>query len=641
MERSTDRATLYGLETAAREGIDTIWDRYEAQLPQCNFGSLGVCCRMCLQGPCRIDPFGEGATKGICGATADTIVARNLARFIAGGTAAHSGHAKHLAHTMLKMADGKAPDYAIRDEAKLKAVAARQGVETEGRSINDIARDVARAGLLEFSEREEPLAWLEATITPGRKELFEKLGIVPMGIDSTIAEVMHATTYGVDADPVNVLLTGLKCSLSDYAGMHLGTDLSDALFGTPSPKASGANLGTLRADAVNVAVHGHNPVLSDIICEVANEMNEDAVAVGAPGGFNLVGVCCTGMEVQMRHGIPWATSSLSQELVITTGALEAMVVDYQCIQPSVADVAARYHTKVITTMSMAKMPGATHIEFTEEHAKERAREILRLALEAFPKRDAARVDIPDIRSTAFAGFSTESIVAALATVNPEDPLKPLVDNIANGNILGVCLFAGCNDVKATQDENFIELAKALAKENVLLLATGCASGAFGRHGIFTQEAVEQYAGDGLKAVLTAVGEANGLGGPLPLALHMGSCVDNTRAADVAVAVANYLGVDLDKLPVVATAPEEAMEKAVSIGTWAVTMGLPTHVGVVPPVLGSPAVAGLLTQGIKDVTGGWFIVEPDPAQAAKALVAAIVERRKGLNLPVPESAAALA
>ncbi|HZK49346.1 MAG TPA: anaerobic carbon-monoxide dehydrogenase catalytic subunit, partial [Thermoleophilia bacterium] len=484
-------------------------------------------------------------------------------------------------------------------------------------------------------------AWLATTVTTGRMELFAKLGILPMGIDSTIAEVMHATTYGVDADPVNILLTGLKCSLSDYAGMHLGTDLSDALFGTPTPRVSRANLGTLRVDSINVAVHGHNPVLSDIICEVAVEMDEEAKAAGAPGGFNLVGVCCTGMEVQMRHGIPWATSSLSQELVITTGALEAMVVDYQCIQPAIADVAACYHTKVITTMSMAKMPGAIHVEFTEEHAKENAREILRLAIEAYPQRDSKRVDIPDITSTAFAGFSTETIVGALAKVDPDDPLKPLVDNIANGNILGVCLFAGCNDVKVTQDENFIVLAKALAKENVLLLATGCASGAFGRHGIFTQEAVAEYAGDGLKAVLTAVGEANGLGGPLPLALHMGSCVDNTRALDVAVAVANYLGVDLDKLPVVATAPEEAMEKAVSIGTWAVTMGLPTHVGVVPPVLGSAAVAGLLTAGIKDVTGGWFIVEPDPEEAARKLIAAIVERRKGLNLPVPASAAALA
>jgi anaerobic carbon-monoxide dehydrogenase catalytic subunit len=637
MERSLDKATLHGLETAARQGIKTIWDRYEEQLPQCGFGSLGVCCRMCLQGPCRIDPFGDGATKGICGATADTIVARNLARFIAGGTASHSGHAKHLAHTLRKMADGHAPDYSVRDETKLRAIAALLSIATDGRATNDIAGDVARAGLLEFSERDEPLAWLSTTVTAGRMELFEKLGILPMGIDSTVAEVMHATTYGVDADPVNILLTALKCALSDYAGMHLGSDLSDILFGTPTPKVRGANLGTLRADAVNVAVHGHNPVLSDMIVEVAEDLAAEAQAAGAPAGINVVGICCTGMEVQMRHGIPWATSSLSQELAVTTGVLEAVVVDYQCIQPAIADVAAHYHTKIITTMHMAKMPGAIHMEFEEEHAKETAREILRVAIAGFKDRDPAKVDIPDYRSTAFAGFSTEAIVEALAKLDPVSPLKPLVDNIANGNILGVCLFAGCNDVKATQDENFIVMAKELARQNVLLLATGCASGAFGRHGIFTQEAVELYAGDGLKAVLTAVGEANGLGGPLPLALHMGSCVDNTRAADVAVAVANYLDVDLDKLPVVATAPEAAMEKAVSIGTWAVAMGLPTHVGIIPPVLGSPAVTALLTEGLKDVVGGWFIVETDPVVAAQKLVDAIVERRVGLGLPVPVGA----
>jgi carbon-monoxide dehydrogenase catalytic subunit len=370
---------------------------------------------------------------------------------------------------------------------------------------------------------------------------------------------------------------------------------------------------------------------------VAEELAAEAVAAGAPAGINVVGICCTGMEVQMRHGIPWATSSLSQELAVTTGVLEAVVVDYQCIQPAIADVAAHYHTKVITTMHMAKMPGAIHMEFDEEHAKETAREILRVAIAGLKDRDPAKVDIPAEHCLAFAGFSTEAIVGALAKLDPVSPLKPLVDNIANGNILGVCLFAGCNDVKATQDENFIVMAKELAKQNVLLLATGCASGAFGRHGIFTQEAVGLYAGDGLKAVLTAVGEANGLGGPLPLALHMGSCVDNTRAADIAVAVANYLGVDLDKLPVVATAPEAAMEKAVSIGTWAVAMGLPTHVGIIPPVLGSPAVTALLTEGLKDVVGGWFIVETDPVVAAQKLVDAIVERRVGLGLPVPVGA----
>lgn len=631
MVKSLCPASSEMLVRAEREEISTVWDRYQAQLPVCGFGELGTCCRNCLQGPCRIDPFGEGAQEGICGATADTIVARNLGRAIAAGTAAHSGHAKHLAHTLLKASQGKAPDYPIKDEEKLKAVATRIGIRTEGVEIEEIASAVAETALAEFSEKESPSVWAATTVTQGMVETFVKLGVVPTGIDSAISEVMHRTSYGVDADAVNLLLGGVKCALADYAGCHLATDLSDILFGTPQAVVSKANLGTLKADAVNIALHGHNPVLSDIITQVAPELEEEAKAVGAAEGINLVGICCTGNEVLMRHGIPLATSSVSQELAIITGALDAMVVDYQCVMPALANVAECFHTKLITTMPIAKVPGATHIEFIEEKAKEKALEILRLGIEAFKARDPARVRIPAYESAVVAGFSTEAIVGALSLVNKEDPLKPLIDNIVNGNIQGVALFAGCNNVKVPQDENFITMAKELAKNNVLLLATGCGAGAFARHGLLTPDATQEYAGDGLKAVLTAVGEAAGLEGPLPLILHMGSCVDNSRAVDVAVAIANKLGVDLNKLPVVASAPEATTEKAISIGTWAVAAGLPTHVGVVPPVLGSPVVAKVLTETAKDLFGGYFIVETDPLAAAGKLMGAITERRKALGI----------
>lgn len=618
------------LRLAEKMGVETAWCRYEAQLPQCGFGELGTCCRNCMQGPCRIDPFGEGPQKGVCGADADTIVARNLARAIAGGAAAHSGHAKHLAHTLLAWAEGKAPDYPVKDEAKLKAVATRLGIPTEGKDIQKLAKEVAEAALLEFSEKTTPLAWVATTLTRGRVEKAVQYNVVPTGIDSAISEIMHRTSYGVDADPVNILLGGVKCALADFAGCHIATDLSDILFGTPKPVVSIANMGALKPDAVNVALHGHNPVLSDVIVQVAREMEAEAKAAGA-SGINLVGICCTGNEVLMRHGIPPITHSVSQEMAILTGALDAMVVDYQCVMPSLANVAECFHTKLITTMSIAKIPGATHIEFKEEEAREKAKEILRLAIEAFKKRDPAKVRIPNYTHKAYAGFSTEAIIEALAQVNKEDPLKPLIDNIVAGNILGVCLFAGCNNVKVPQDSAFLTIAKELARNNVLLLATGCGAGAFARHGLLTPEATEEYAGNGLRAVLTAVGKAAGLGGPLPLVLHMGSCVDNSRPADVAVAVANKLGVDIDKLPVVASAPEATTEKAISIGTWAVTAGLPTHVGVVPPVLGSPVVSRILTQDIKNIFGGYFIVETDPKAAAEKLLEAIRERRKGLGI----------
>ncbi len=630
-KRSVDPASQAIIARADKQGMETAWDRLESQQPLCGFGELGTCCRICLQGPCRVDPFKEGPTKGVCGATADTMVARNLIRAIAAGTAAHSGHAKHLAHTLLKAVEGKTLDYTIKDVAKLKAVANCMSIETRDRPTNQTAGDLAKLALAEFSEKETPLNWAARTVTKGRVDAFVNLGVVPTGIDSAISEVMHRTSYGVDADPVNLLLGGIKCALADYAGCHLATDLADILFGTPQLVVSKANLGVLKEKAVNIALHGHNPVLSNIIVEVAHELEREAKDAGAEEGLNIVGICCTGNEVLMRHGIPSATHSVSQELAIMTGALDAIVVDYQCIMPSLANLVDCYHTKLITTMPIAKISGATHIEFHEEKAKEIGSEIIRTAIESFKKRDPGKVNIPPYESTLMAGFSTETIVGALSKVNAEDPLKPLIDNIVAGNILGVCLFAGCNNAKVPQDSAFITIAKELAKNNVLLLATGCGAGSFARHGLLTPQATKDYAGDGLKAVLTAVGETVGLGGPLPLILHMGSCVDNSRAVDVAVAVANKLGVDVDKLPVVASAPEATTEKAISIGTWAVAAGLPTHVGVVPPVLGGPLVAEILTEKIKGLTGGYFIVETDPLKASEKLIGAIKERRQGLGI----------
>ncbi|MEW6219868.1 MAG: anaerobic carbon-monoxide dehydrogenase catalytic subunit [Thermodesulfobacteriota bacterium] len=633
MAATTDATIQAMLDRAAGEGIDLAWDRYQKQLPQCGFGELGLCCRHCLQGPCRIDPFGQGPALGVCGADRDTMAARGLGRAVAAGTAAHGGHAKHMAHTLLAAAQGKAPDYPIRDEAKLRRVAARLGIATEGREAAAVAAEVARAALAEFSEKETPLAWAAGTVTPGRVATFARHGVVPCGIDSTVSEMMHRTTYGVDADPVNLLLGAVKCALADYAACHLATDLADILFGTPSPVATRANLGVLKASAVNIALHGHNPLLSDLVAQVAGDpaLVAQAQAAGAADGINVVGICCTGNEIMVRHGIPLATSSVSQETALVTGAVDALVVDYQCVMPSLASVADCFHTRVITTMPMAKLPRALHLELTEGEARATAFRIVGEAIAAFRQRNPARVQIPDGSVAAVAGFSAEAIVGALALLDQDDPLKPLVDNIAAGNIYGVCLFAGCNTVKVPQDANYTRMIEILAGHNVLILATGCASGAFARHGFMSPAATDRYAGDGLKAVLTAVGQAAGLGGPLPLVLHMGSCVDNSRAADVAVAVANRLGVDLDRLPLVASAPEPVTEKAVAIGTWAMAAGIPTHLGVAPPVLGSPAVTRVLTATVKDLFGGWLLVEPDPEKAAQALLAVLAERRQGLGL----------
>jgi len=628
--KSTDPAVQEMIAKAESMNVDTVWDRYEAMQPQCGFGDTGLCCRNCLQGPCRIDPFGDGPDKAICGASADVMVARGLDRAIAAGTAAHSGHARHLAHTLLKMAEGKAKDYAVKDGAKLRAVSTRMNIPVEGRSDNEIALDLAKAALADFGEKDTPVMWAATVVTKDRVKVLTDLGLVPKGIDYEVSEIMHRTLYGVDADAVNLLLAGLRCGVADLAGCYMGTDLADILFGTPTPVVTEANLGTLKADAVNIAVHGHNPVLSDLMVTVANDMKKAAVAAGA-SGINMVGICCTGNEVMMRHGIPSCTHSVSQEMALMTGALDAMVVDYQCIMPAVVNVAECMGTTIVTTMDLCKITGATHVEFSEETAAEKARETIDIAIQNFSRRNNKPIDIPEIRTPVVAGFSVEAIVAALSKVDSEDPLKPVVDNIKAGNIRGVCLFAGCNNVKVPQDRNFTVMARKLLKENVLTVATGCGAGALMRHGFMDPANVEELCGDGLKAVLTAIGEANDLGGPLPPILHMGSCVDNSRAVALAVAVADYLGVDTDKLPVVASAAEAVSEKAVSIGAYAVAAGLPTHVGVMLPVLGSPLVTEVLTDKVKDLTGGYFIVDLDPESAADQLLRAIDERRAGLGL----------
>ncbi len=629
-KKSLDPAVQQMIVKAKEKGIKTVWDRYEAMTPQCGFGDTGLCCRNCLQGPCRINPFGDEPKTGICGCTADVMVARWLDRAIAAGTAAHSGHAKHLAHTMMKMAKGKAPDYKIKDPAKLQSVAIRLGLPVQGKSDMDIARDVASAALADFGEKETPVQWAATVVTEGRVKALSKIGAIPKGIDHEVSEIMHRTLYGVDSDAVNLLLAGIRCGVADLAGCYMGTDLADILFGTPTPVVSKANMGTLKADMVNIAAHGHNPVLSEMRVSVAQDMKQEAAAAGARG-VNIVGICCTGNELLERHAIPSCTHSVSQEMALLTGALDAIVVDYQCIMPSLVTVAECMGSKIITTMDICKITGAEHIEFTEEAAAEKAREAVRAAISVFKKRKGQAVDIPQVESAVVAGFSTESIVAALAKIDAKDPFKPLVDNIKNGNIRGVCLFAGCNNVKVPQDRNFKIMAEKLLKENVLVVATGCGAGALMRHGFMDPANTASLCGDGLKAVLTAIGQANGLGGPLPPVLHLGSCVDNSRAVAIVVALANYLGVDTDKLPVVASAAEAVSEKAVSIGAYAVAAGLPTHVGVMLPVLGSPAVTEVLTDKVKGLTGGHFIVDLDPLSAADKLLAAIDERRKGLGL----------
>ncbi len=622
---TVDPAAQQLLGKAKELGFLTTFDRAQAQGARCTFGNTGICCKICLQGPCRIVPKKPGGNKGICGAADYTIVARNVVRYMAGGAAAHSDHGRHIAETLLHVAEGKLHDYKITDVNKLMAVAKKIGVATEGREVNEICKDVAQAALDEFGRMtNEPCTWITKTVTEGRVKKFTDTNIMPTNINIGIAQLLHQTHAGNDADPVNIIFGGLKTALTDYDGMHLATDLSDILFGTGVPVVTEANLGAIKADKVNIAVHGHNPLLSQMVVAAAKEMQEEAKAAGATG-INLVGICCTGNEVLMREGVAIATNFSTQELAILTGAMDLMVVDVQCIMPSLRSIAGCYHTKIVTTMPIMKIPGSYHYAFDEHNAMNSAKDIVRLAIDAYKQRDAQKVDIPQIKNTVVAGFSLEAILNIFKAINPDNPIKVLTDAIAAGEVKGVCLFAGCNNLKGAHDYNHLTVAKELAKNDVFLIATGCAGQAFGKEGLLSGEGVDKYAGEGLKKFFARLNEKAGLTTKLPLIFHMGSCVDNSRAMDLATMMANEMGVDIPDIPYVASAPEAMSEKAVAIGSWHVAMGVPTHVGVMPPVQGSALVYDVVTKIAEDVFGGYLILEEDAHKAVETLVEVLDER----------------
>jgi carbon-monoxide dehydrogenase catalytic subunit len=625
-QRSVDPATQYMLRIAQKQERETAWERFEKQLPQCGYGELGLCCRHCNMGPCRIDPFDEtGPKKGVCGATADTLVARGLLRMIAAGAAAHSDHGRDITHTLLLTAEGKGGGYEIKDEAKLKAVATEYGIETDKRSKEDIALDLARAVYAEFGKQEGPIQFTRRAPAK-RVERWKELGLDPRGVDREIVESMHRTHIGVDQDYVSLCLHGLRTSVSDgWGGSTIATELSDILFGTPEPIQSEANLGVLKADHVNIIVHGHEPTLSEMIVAAAQDSELVALAKkqGAKG-INVTGMCCTGNEILMRHGAPIAGNFLQQELAIITGAVDAMIVDVQCIMPALTDLAGCYHTKIISTSPKAKFPGATHMEFHEEKAYDIAKDIVRASVENFPSRNPDMINIPEEKTACVVGFSVEAIVKALGGT-----LDPLLDAIKSGSIRGIAGIVGCNNPKIKHDYGHLTLVDELIKNDVLIVNTGCNSIACAKAGLMLPEAAEK-AGDGLKAVCQAL--------KVPPVLHMGSCVDISRILTACAAIANALGVDISDLPVAGAAPEWMSEKAVSIGAYVVSSGIYTVLGTVPQVLGSANVTALLTQGAEEVVGAAFAVEPDPIKAAVLMRRRIEAKRKGLGLEAldPES-----
>lgn len=626
-ERTADPAAQEMLIRAEELGLNTAFDRADELVP-CNIGGAGMCCKLCGMGPCRLTK--EGAT-GICGATIDTIQARNLIRAIAAGAAAHSDHGRDMAFTLKAVANGETEGYRIRDVAKLRIVASKYNIPIEGRAPEEIANDLADLYISQFGQQKGEV--VSITRAPAKRQaLWRQLGVVPRGIDREVVEALHRTHIGDDQDPEHILHHAIRTAIADgWGGSMIATDISDILFGTPAPLLGQANLGVLKDDMVNVIVHGHEPTLSEMIVAASQdpEIIEYARAAGAKG-VNLSGICCTANEILMRQGIPAAGNFLHQELAILTGAVEAMVVDVQCIMQALVDLAKNFHTKIITTSPKVRIKGATHIEFNEHHALTIAKQILRTAIDNFKNR--GETHIPQAREDLIPGFSHEYINYMLGG-SYRASFRPLNDAIMAGRIRGVAAIVGCNNPRSPQDYLHTKVVRELLKQDVLIVQTGCGAIASAKLGLLLGEAGLDQVGPGLREVCEAIG--------IPPVLHMGSCVDNSRILTVLTQMVEEggLGDDIDQIPAVGLAPEWMSEKALAIGTYCVASGAYVIFGGSSPVSGMPdrvsdsdIVLRYISQGWEKLYGGKFEFIDDPDEMIRRTLDHIDKKRAALGLP---------
>ena len=616
--RSIDPAACEMLEIADACGASTVFSR-AAEVKPCPIGVDGKCCKICSMGPCR---FVGKTTRGVCGATLGTVAARNFARQVAGGTSAHSDHGRDLAFTLIAIAKGETQGYQVRDEAKLLQVAGYMGIPTAGRSVNEISLDVGQKALDQFGQQRGEIIYVSRA-TKKRQQLWRDLGITPRGVDREVVETLHRTHEGVDLEAEHILDQALRTSLADgWGGSMLATDISDIIFGTPNPLQSMANLGVLKDDEVNILVHGHEPTLSDMIVVASQdpELIEYAKSKGAKG-INLAGICCTSNEILMRHGIPPAGNFLHQELAILTGAVEAMIVDVQCIMQALGELTQDFHTELITTSRKAKIPGAVHMEFEEHRALDAAKEIVRRAIDNYPNR--GKTHIPEFKTGIVAGFSHEYLNYMQGGL-ARGSFRPLNDAIIAGRIRGAAGVVGCNNARVTQDEGIINTIRELIANDVLVVVTGCAAHASGKHGYLAPEMMEN-AGAGLREVCEAIG--------IPPVVHLGSCVDNTRILTVLTQVATEggLGEDIDDLPAVGICPEWMCEKAIAIGTYCVASGAYVLFGVGSPVGGSEEVTRIISEVWEEKVGGKLEFEPDWREIVRLSLEHIDKKRAALGL----------
>ncbi len=619
IEKTPDPAVREMLLRAEQLGIYTTFDRFDKQKPQCNFGLAGVCCKICNMGPCRITPK---SPKGVCGADADLIVARNLLRSAAAGVAQHGMHAREVILALKWAAEGKL-DVPIMGKQKIKDTAAAFGIKTKNRPLNKIASDLADV-LLDDLSRTVPDEYqtIKALAPAERQQVWKDLDILPISAYHEVFEAYHKTGCATDGDWKSIMQQFLRCGLAfTFSGVVGASVATDALFGVGDRVTAKVNIGALKKGYVNIAVHGHLPLLVSQIVKTGQQEKfiELAKSKGAKG-IQFYGICCSGLSAMYRYdGVIPLSNAVSAELVLGTGALDLWVADVQDVFPSIMEVAKCFKTTVVTTSESARLPGAERFEYDHHHSnieqtKELAEKIVLRAIESFEARKGIPVYIPPYETDAEVGFSVEYVCKRFGS------MKPLAEALKSGKILGIVNMVGCNNPKVLYEKAIVDVAKTLIENNVLILSNGCASFPLMKLGYCAKDAYNM-AGDSLKEFLQP---------DLPPVWHVGECIDNTRSSGIFGGIAGELGNKIYELPFAFSSPEWGNEKGIDAALGFRLMGINSYHCVEAQIYGSKNVIEFLKYGTKEFLGSTMNVDTDPVSLAHKIIDDMKEKRKQLG-----------
>lgn len=607
----------------SKTGLETSWNRVQPQAVKCGFGMQGVCCRLCSNGPCRITPK---SPKGVCGATADTMVARNFLRAVAAGAACYLHVVENAATNLREIGRGNTA-LSFKGEALLHELAEK--FEIREADPKQKAVRVAEKVLEDlYRPRGEKMELVGKLAYGPRFKRWQELGLVPGGAKAEVFDALVKTSTNLSSDPVDMLLHALRLGIATgLYGLTLTNHLNDIILGEPEIRAARVGFGVVDPDYINIMVTGHQHSLfaalqDELSAGVAAEM---ARAAGAKG-LKIVGSTCVGQDLQLRGAhcgeifAGHAGNNFTSEALLATGGIDLVVSEFNCTLPGIEDICDQFLVKQICLDNVAKKLNAEYIPYDIKEGRAIAEKIIRAAIDSYiSRRDQVNIDIPNHGyDDVLTGLSEKSLKKFLG-----GNYRPLIDLIASGKIKGVAAVVGCSNLTAGGHDVFtVGLTKELIKRDILVLSAGCTSGGLENCGLMSPAAAE-LAGENLKSICLALG--------IPPVLNFGPCLSIGRLEAVAAELAEELKIDLPQLPLVLSAPQWLEEQALADGAFGLALGLPLHLAIPPFITGSKLVTEVLTSGLEQITGGRVIVEGEVACAAETMEKVIMQKRSALGL----------